>query len=740
MGGNVKNYIAHQREEDGNEQLVEEHLLQVAQLASEYGEVFGCKEAAYVCGLLHDIGKYSEEFYKRIKDNGPKCDHATAGAQKIKSVNSLLGGWLGYAILGHHGGMPDYGSSGDIGEEGTYRARMIKKVPDYSAYKNVFQEDNFLIKETLPLKNDTDWGFKISFLVRMIYSCLVDADYIDTERFMSMDEINRLVEVDYSKLQDKLNKVIDGFKQDSVVNQYRKKILDSCLDASSKAMGMFQLTVPTGGGKTIASVAFAIKHLLNNKKKLRRIIYVIPYCSIIEQNAKVFTDIFGEDMVLEHHSNYDFDNEEDEYNDKKRLASENWDMPIVVTTNVQFFDSLYSNKPSRCRKLHNIAGSVIIFDEVQAIPSKYMKPCMRAVEELVQEYNCSAVLCSATQPKLDTFFYYNMPIHEMCYEPENIFKALKRTKLTKLGEIGIENIIARVEQTEQVLVVLNKRDTTKTIYGLLKERNCENIYHLSTYMCPQHRKEKIEEIRTRLKNGLPCRVISTNLIEAGVDLDFQDVYRELIGIDSIIQAAGRANREGKRPELGEVYVFTFREPEYRVSVKMPLGQYIEKSSKNAKIIIDKYDDIFSTEAIEEYYTLLYKDMAEQEFDGEGILKKIKSFYVPNTDDVLQLRFKELAKMFQLIDEETYPVLVPYNEKAKEEIASMSLPFYIPTRKDIRSNQKYMVNLRKYEYDEMLKAGRIRIITDGLAALFNEDEYSMDTGLEMDVELGIGLFF
>ena len=257
----MKEYIAHKREEDGKVQLVIEHLQQVAKLAGEFAKVFGCREAASTCGLLHDIGKFSEDFDKRIKHNGPKCDHATAGAQLIKSVNSLLGGWLGYAILGHHGGMPDYGSGSDIGEEGTYRARIIKKVPDYSAYKNVLQDDDFLIKEQLPLKMDADWGFKISFLVRMIYSCLVDADYIDTEKFMCINEINRFVEVDYNKLQHKLNKVIDGFTQDSVVNQYRKQILDNCLEAACKKMGIFSLTVPTGGGKTISSIAFALKHL-----------------------------------------------------------------------------------------------------------------------------------------------------------------------------------------------------------------------------------------------------------------------------------------------------------------------------------------------------------------------------------------------------------------------------------------------------------------------------------------------
>lgn len=735
----MKNHIAHKRVEDGAEQSVEEHLRQVAELAGEYAKVFGGADSAYICGLLHDLGKFSDEFYKRIKENGPKCDHSTAGAQMLKLLNPNLGAWLAYVILGHHGGMPDFGARDDE-ELGTYFARMSKNIPDYSDYTKVFNDDQFRIKEPPLLKDDTDWGYKISFWVRMIYSCVVDADYLDTEKFMTINETDRNVNVDFAQMQEKINKEISNFKQDTIVNKYRKQILDDCLEAAINDPGMFSLTVPTGGGKTIASAAFALKHLLHNNDKLRRIIYVIPYCSIIEQNAQVFSNIFGDNVVLEHHSNFDFDDEENELNNKKRLASENWNMPFIVTTNVQFFESLYSNKPSKCRKLHNIAGSVIIFDEVQAIPNNYLAPCMRAIEELVREYNCSAVLCSATQPKLESFFHYKMPIYEMCKKPNSIFKALKRTNLTNLEEISMWELEEKIEQGNQVLAILNKKDTTKALYENLKSKNCKDIYHLSTYMCPEHRRNVISEIRTRLKKGLDCKVISTNLIEAGVDLDFQEVYREMTGIDSIIQAAGRANREGRRQNLGEVYVFSFKEPEYRVSNIMPLGQYLDKCGQNAIKIIDKYDDVFLADAVDDYFTNLYQDMAKQEFDGKGILKLIKDFYVNDeSKEQFQFYFKELSKMFKLIEEDTFPILVPFDQEAEEEIKKMASPYYIITRKDIRANQKYMVNVRAYEYLKMLEENRIVIITDKLAFLSNSKEYKDDTGLEKDVEFGIGIF-
>lgn len=729
----MKKYIAHRREDDGAVQYVDEHVLSVAQIAEKFAQIFECGNIAYICGLLHDIGKFSEEFLKRIVENGPKCDHSTAGAQLFKRLNCPTGDWFAYIILGHHGGLPDYWNEKEMG---TFFERMGKKVPDYSAYKTAFQDEEFIIEEPPKFKQNGDWGFKVSFLIRMLYSCIVDADYLDTEHFMHKGKVDRKIEVDFSMLQRKLDEKLAGFKQDTLVNQYRKKVLDSCLEAALRKPGMFQLTVPTGGGKTIASVAFALKHLHYNKDQFRRIIYVIPYCSIIEQNAKVFTGIFGENIVLEHHSNYDFDGKEDDFNDKKKLASENWDMPLVVTTNVQFFESLFSNKPSKCRKLHNIAGSILIFDEVQAIPTNYLAPCMQAIEELVQEYGCSAVLCSATQPKLDRFFHYKLPIYELSNDPDSIFEALKRTRLIKLGEIDEEDLVNRINQTDQVLVVINKRKTTKQIYNKLKEIDPNNIYHLSTDMCPEHRKAMIAEIRDRLNLKLPCKVISTNLIEAGVDLDFQAVYRELAGIDSIIQAAGRANREGKRENLGEVYVFSFIKDEDRVSTKNPYGKYLDQCAEHALKIIEKYDDIFCIQAIDEYFTNLYKDLEQKEFDGRDILKRTKDFF---DNGKFRFNFKELADMFKLIDEDTYPVLVPYKESAKAEIERISNPYYIFTKKDIRANQKYMVNLRMQDYIKMQKQGRIKKISEGFAVLTNEKEYKDDTGLEIEIEFGIGMF-
>lgn len=737
----MKKYIAHVRENDEQGQSVKDHLIGTACKAAEFAKIFGGQNIAYICGLLHDIGKYSDEFYKRIKENGAKCDHATAGAQKMNEINKYMADWFGYIVMGHHGGMPDYGYKSDCGEEGTFCARMRKVIPDYGAYRHDFKDEQFHIREFPELLSSMqikiDGGFRISFLARMLYSCLVDADYLDTEEFMSNGNINRAVNVDFIELKKLLDERTAKFEQDTVVNRWRKKVLDDCIKAAEQNLGIFQLTVPTGGGKTIASASFAINHVLYNQGKIRRIIYVLPYCSIIEQNAKVFTDILGDNVVLEHHSSYDFEGKDDDYNDQKKLAAENWDMPFIVTTNAQFFESLYSNKTSKCRKLHNIAGSVIVFDEVQAIPTKYLAPCIRVIEELVENYNCSAMLCSATQPNLARFFQKEKPVYEIFQNTTEIFEALKRVKFTDLKSLTIGELANRVLNKEQVLVVLNTKNLTKQLFEIVKNENPENIFHLSTNMCPEHRRDVIAMIRSRLEDNLPCKVISTNLIEAGVDLDFQQVYRELAGLDAILQAAGRANRNGKRERLGEVYTFTFAEPEYKMPESKPYGKYIAVCRRKAQEIINKYDDIFSTKAVEAYFNALYDEIDEMWRDEKKILEKIKDFYIGGAD--FRFDYKEIDNLFKLIDEETFSVLVPYDELAIEYAEKLSSGHFIPTKTELRNYQKYIVSIRNYELERM-KKGMVNIIDGNLAVLRNKDNYRGDIGLEIEEELGKGLFY
>ncbi|HHW67795.1 MAG TPA: CRISPR-associated endonuclease Cas3'' [Epulopiscium sp.] len=367
-------YIAHKRD-DGSDQPLIEHLIGTAKKASLYARFFGKSDVAFICGLLHDVGKYSKDFQDRIKNGGKLCDHSTAGAKVLKSINPAMGNLLGYVITGHHSGLLNGGGWGAVCEDGSLQGRLKKEVPDFSSYSNEVVSDLYppissiarQLGDTKAL-DERDQSYCFSFLVRMIFSCLVDADFLDTEEFMRDGKVIRGVECDFAELENKLIQRTSEFDTVSNINKKRREIFEQCLRKAEEAPGIYKLSVPTGSGKTIASMAFSLRHIKYNPV-LRRIIYVIPFTSIIEQNAKVFSDILGKEYVLEHHSNYDFDqNDEQNYNIKK-LSAENWDIPIVVTTNVQFFESIYGNKSSKLRKLHNVANSVIVLDEVQMIPT-----------------------------------------------------------------------------------------------------------------------------------------------------------------------------------------------------------------------------------------------------------------------------------------------------------------------------------------------------------------------------------
>jgi CRISPR-associated endonuclease/helicase Cas3 len=387
-------FIAHSREDGGVQPLLD-HLLGTAEKAAAYASLFNKSELAYICGLLHDIGKYSEEFQNRIKNNGKLCDHSTAGAVLLKKYNEAIGIFLGYAITGHHSGLLNGGGWGSTETDRSLYGRLKKGIPNYDAYKNEIDVNEYVdmrklameISDTVRTSTD-NIGYSLSFLARMIFSCLVDADFLDTEYFMKNGDIERGVIHDFDSLEKRHVNYANSFDIDTFVKEKRRQILYQCLERAKETPGVYKLTVPTGGGKTISSMAFALRHIRYHSD-LRRVIYVIPFTSIIEQNAKVFSDILGAQYILEHHSNYDFNEiNDDEYNVKK-LAAENWDMPIVITTNVQFFESIYGNKSSKLRKLHNIANSVIILDEVQMLPTEHMIPCVKALEELVQNYKCT---------------------------------------------------------------------------------------------------------------------------------------------------------------------------------------------------------------------------------------------------------------------------------------------------------------------------------------------------------------
>lgn len=603
--------IAHKT--DTSEQSIYQHAEGVARKASEFANEFGFNEYAYTTGLLHDIGKYSDKFQKKIKTNtNVQVDHATAGARELANINMLAGSM---AVAGHHGGIPN----GTSNEDSCWRNRVKNKVlEDYSDYKGEII--------VTPVKDPNYEPFVESFFVRMLYSCLVDADYLDTEEFMNNEKRERglvkNISTLYKDLMEYINKWLVDDECKSTINKYRTQILKNCIQKGKSSRGVFSLTVPTGGGKTIASMAFALTHAMEHNKEhpIRRIIYVIPYTSIIEQNAKVFCDIFGQENVLQHHSNYDdIDMNKDEIPSIHQLSTQNWDHPLIVTTNVQFFESIYSNKPSKCRKLHNIANSVVIFDEAQMIPLNYMKPCVKAISELVERYGVTAVLCTATQPALNRLFE-PMRIKEICDDYQELFRVFKRNKFKYVGKISEEQLINIVSNSKQGLVIVNTKEQAKNIF---LKMNDNYTYHLSTNMTPNHREGILEVIRKKIENHEECRVISTSLIEAGVDLSFETVYREQAGLDSIIQAGGRCNREGVyNIEDSIVGVFEFEQNRLRV---------IEKNIAMMKESVNRYGDYDALEAIEYYFTqlqLLDKDYLDQYHIIEAFEKHFEGMRFP----------------------------------------------------------------------------------------------------------------
>lgn len=571
-------YYAHST--DTNEfQLLRDHLYGVAILCKRYSEAFGVGNLGYLAGLLHDIGKYSDEFQQRIHGSQIRVDHSTAGTQWIMKVDVIrqslgtteldkhLARLIAHAIAGHHGGLKNHGT---IDIEGTLSHRLSRR--DICDWSNAWTEisvdagggqDYHAIFRKGVNKDNLAW--KYTFLGRMLYSCLVDADSIDTRDFCngkSEEPLETSEVIVLDTLLSRLNIYMDNKIKQAIhtpINRKRREILEACERQADQSPRMFSLTVPTGGGKTLSSLSFALRHAV--KYEMQRVIYVVPFTSIIEQNAQQFRDAIGRDAVIEHHSNFNYEEYEENYGledvQRLKLSAENWDAPVIVTTSVQFFESLFSNKRSKCRKLHHIANSVIIIDEAQGIPRGYMTPCLQALQELIDSYGCSVVLCTATQP---SWMNLGVAVTEMMDRPAPMelledFKRVSVTVASKDQEVVMDDtVIDWMEAQEQILCIVNTRKHAKLLHEQMVARHLTGVYHLSGRMCANHRTVMIKEIKKRLIDKLPCRVISTQLIEAGVDIDFPKVLRAMAGIDSIAQAAGRCNREGKA-ELGHVVVF-----------------------------------------------------------------------------------------------------------------------------------------------------------------------------------------
>lgn len=692
-------------------QKLDDHLRGTARLAEGFAAEFGAKDWGYLAGLWHDIGKFSSEFQQRLIDtsgdnahieHAVRVDHSTAGAQHASRFikNRGFGRILAYVIAGHHGGLPDGNSP-----ESCLRSRLIKDIPDYNQCPPEIvseQRELHLPFEPKPQRA----GMQMSTFVRMLYSSLVDADFLDTECYLDRTKLSvRGGYPSLGELEAVFFQNLNALRAESpktLVNEQRERVLTQCLQAAEQNKGLFSLTVPTGGGKTLSSMAFGLRHALNHG--LRRVIYVIPFTSIIEQNSAVFRSMLGQEVVLEHHSS--FEPEEEDY--RSRLACENWDAPIVVTTGVQFFESLFANRSSRCRRLHNVGSSVVILDEVQTLPPPYLLPCLEILKELVDTYGVSIVLCSATQPAVQQRQEFARGLEgvvEIIGDPQGLARILKRTEIQAIGNISNSELASQLKKHRQVLCIVNTRRHASTLFKALQP--LEGLFHLSALMCPAHRSNKLAEIRERLKSGMPCRVVSTQLVEAGVDIDFPVVYRATAGIDSIAQAAGRCNREGKMAK-GDVFVFT---PEDG----LPLGPLRQMAQTGESVMRRHRQDILSLEAIEEYFQDYYWLKGDR-LDEKGILASLEAG-VKDCD----FPFRTIAANFHLIEDNSMPLIIPFDDEARSLIHKLDYVEY-PTA-IARRLQKFTISVyqqdwKRIQWGVAIRAGLFPTLAHN--ALYDED--------------------
>ena len=728
----MKSYYAH-KSGDGRWQSAVDHSEGTGELAGRFAGEFGFAAEGRAEGRHHDDGKYASKFQDRLNGTNITYEHSSAGmylfekkAEALKqSASKYTYLLLAFAVGGHHSGLPDTGSrAADTENDSTFWGKIKRReaigvdFSDYISELGEIPELPALPENFIPRKDDF---YSYQFLGRMLFSSLTDADFLDTERFMSGGTIARDSGEPLAHLKVRFDRHMEQFDgKTGSLNENRQKILVSCRCAAESEKGVFRLTVPTGGGKTLSSMAFALNHAV--KHGMKRIIYVIPYVSIIRQTVEIFEKIFGEENVLGHYSTADFQSGGEERS-QAELAAENWDKPIIVTTNVQFFESLHSNRSSGCRKLHNIAQSVLIFDEAQMFPVGLLRPCLKAVSELVKNYGCTAVLCTATQPALEGLLSENRIIaREICPDTARMYFDFKRVGYEKLGVQSDEAMCEKLRQCDSALCILNSRKGVREYYDALKG---DGVYHLSTYMTPSHLGRSIDLIRTRLASNKRCIVISTSLIEAGVDVDFPTVFRETAGLDSIIQAGGRCNREGKRSvSESVVYIFSREKPSERFS---------EVTSITNRIC-ELHEDISSPEAIHDYFARLY-EIRQSERKDKLDERKVLPLINQAEAQYKFLSYQETARRFRYIDKDQKLVLIPDSENGEvcDAVRSGHL-----TRGILRRLSRDAVSVYQDEFTALQRAGVLSAECGSVAVLEDLSWYDADTGLRIK-ETGEAIF-
>ncbi|NIA11867.1 MAG: CRISPR-associated helicase Cas3' [Nitrospiraceae bacterium] len=707
---NGNTYCAHTPGKTGEWHRLTDHLQAVAERARSFAEPFGAGDIAYWLGLLHDIGKFNPGFQSYLREaesarknnrtspmRGP--DHSSAGMVVARTAYSqdypqlgqtAQGAELAWPIASHHAGLADLAS---------LEERLVRKSHDPAVSQaiqiavQIMPELNDLLsaQPTLPL---LPTNRSREFFIRMLLSALVDADHLDTEAWLNPEKHARR-ERTLSSTSDLLEAVIKGQEKlittapRTSINQARREIYYAVLSKAASHTGFFRLSVPTGGGKTRTALAFALKHA--KEHNLKRVIFAIPYTSIIEQTADEFRKIVGPDNVLEHHSALAVTDAEQDPNNWTRLATDNWDAPIIVTTTVQLFESLFSNRPGKVRKLHNLARSVIVLDEAQMLPTPLLNPILDALSELVQpRYGASIVLCTATQPALDESLGFPAlaNVREIAPEPQQYFRRLSRVhyEIHSDESWSWEDVAEQMHQGERALCIVNTKAQARALFAVLDD---PEALHLSTNMCPAHRLVTLRKIRALLEEDSPCRVVSTQLVEAGVDLDFPQVLRALGPLDSIVQAAGRCNREGKLRRKGRVIVFR---PEEH---SLPRGVY-RAAAGLAETMLAQNADLDELETFQRYFHTLYQTLVNRDAHGIQALRS-------------RFNYPKVAEEFKMIPGDTAPVVIRDYEPSKvAAILARGID-----RWSMRALQPYLVNVYQDKLSQLEQDGLVQLITPGL---------------------------
>ena len=730
-------YFAHSdgTTETAGWQAFSDHAAGVADGAAASLRPFGLDRLARAWGLLHDVGKVTPEFQNILAGSSQQFDHSAPGARIAIDRYGRVGSILAPGIAGHHAGMANWSGEGErVPLEDRLRCT---RDPD-PAWERLIDLPQALVEPSVAERYPD--AFACQLLIRMVFSAGVDADYLDTEAYYDGREGRNMRRGGHPALYELARRLEARLgslcSANSVMNRLRRKVLTHVRQQAGAPQGVFTLTVPTGGGKTLTSLAFALDHALRHG--LSRVIYVAPFMSIIDQTAEVFRgalrDASGDaaDFVIEHHSTFDEERiREGPFRDRHRLAMENWDAPIICTTYVQFLESLFSNRPSRCRKLHRVTNSVVILDEPQSLPLAFLRPCVAVLRELARAWRTTVVQCTATPPALaasDDFPGGFRNVHELAPAPESLHDCTRRRTRLHVNEVvgnhrtSDDDLADRIRGLRQVLCIVNTRRHARKLREMLGGDTA--TFHLSAAMCPAHRRAVLRTVRGRLAAGRAVRLIATPVVEAGVDIDFPVVCRALAGLESIIQSAGRCNREDARA-AGEVFLF---EPVASRESRPPAD--VAKRADVARNVMRRFgEDPMALDAFREYCRNLYWVEGEDALDEHRILAGIAE-----RERSLGFPFETIANDFELIDSDRQPVVTPWDDAARQVLRSLEHESF--SGRAARRLQRYVVQISPSARRRLVESGDARPFREEefgrrFVELSNRDLYRQDVGLLVD---------